>query len=109
MIISTPYIIAFLVVVFLLCRIHQLSVAVSDLKVRLSYIDNRLQEHLVAYSKRVRYQDYPELEAEDKRLAKFQQEMMMGASEKDMLWSKNPELLRNSDEAKRYNEIVKNL
>ena len=109
MIIPMPYIVAFLASAFLLYRIYQLSVANSDLEVRLSYVDNRLQEHLVAYNKRVRYQDNPELEVEDKRLAKFQQEMMMGASEKDMLWSKRPELLRNSDEAKRYNEIVKNL
>ena len=81
----------------------------QDMKTHIRYVDNRLQEHLVAYNKRVRYQDSPELEAEDKRLAEFQHKMMMGASEKDMLWSKNPELLRNSDTAKKYNEMVKNL
>lgn len=109
MIIPVPYIIAFLAAAFILYRIHGLSVANSDLKKRLSCVDNRLHSHIVDYNKRIRYQDNPELEAEDKRLAQLQFNMMRGASDEDMAWSKNPELIRNSDKAKRYNEIVKNL
>ena|SRR5699024_9050602 len=101
MIISTPYIVAFIVVGFLLFLIHRLSVANGDLKSQLRYIDNRLDEHIRAYNKRIRYQDNPELEVEDRRLAKSRQEMMMGVSEKDILLGRNPELLRNSDAAKK--------